>query len=269
MTDPQINEKLNKQAPIGYRLNKIMPFSYPVRKVRMEVLIDKQPDGSMLKMYSVILRAIQVGLNNQTDLFNFLGLGETDDFILRELYFLREKGYLNLFSDSWIVTDSGQSFLNNNLIFREEEIGKFEFLIEGISGEVMSSYEHTTVTNALPIKVKEELYIETRNPKLIEGKFQDVSDLFKQEKENKSYLISYTTGEIERDDPEWLNFYLVEYVHEHDNGLDSNVEVREYNDSLKINKLLTSKFNSEYRIHYHQIAVNSMQTGNISNDDLK
>ncbi len=57
-----------------------------------------------MKVYNVLLRAIQAGFQTQKSLFDFLGLGETDEFILRELFSLREKDYLNLISEKWILT---------------------------------------------------------------------------------------------------------------------------------------------------------------------
>ena len=46
MTDEEAYKQLKDKAPTGYRLNELIPFSYPVRKIKLDVLINKQPDGS-------------------------------------------------------------------------------------------------------------------------------------------------------------------------------------------------------------------------------
>lgn len=259
MTIQHITEKLSKQAPSGHKLNHVIPFSYPVRKIRMEVLADKQPDGSLVKMYSVMLKSIKAGMNSRKALFEFLGLGETDEFILRELFFLREKGYLNLFVNNWMVTEAGEQFIEDNAKLRNEEIEKFDFLIDGISGEVLSWNKNTTVKQKLDFSIDEKLNLEQKSIALVEGKFQAISDTYKTDKDGKSYLISYTTNEIERDSSEWLNFYLIEYAPENDRAVDPKIEIREYTELLTENKTLTIKFNGEYRNYYHQLAVKSLQ----------
>ena len=92
MTEEEAYKQLKDKAPTGYRLNELIQFSYPVRKIRLDVLVNKQPDGSLVKVYNVLLRAIQAGFSSQDKLFTFLGLGQTDEFVLRELFTLREKG---------------------------------------------------------------------------------------------------------------------------------------------------------------------------------
>ena len=100
MTEQEIYQQLSKQSPTGYKLNELIPFSYPVRRIKLELLVNKQPDGSLVKVYNVLLRAIQAGFQSQEKLFEFLGLGTTDEFILRELFSLREKDYINIISET-------------------------------------------------------------------------------------------------------------------------------------------------------------------------
>jgi len=97
MTEQEIYQQLSKKSPTGYKLNELIPFSYPVRRIRLELLVNKQPDGSLVKVYNVILRAIQAGFQTQEKLFEFLGLGVTDEFILRELFSRSEKSSKNKF----------------------------------------------------------------------------------------------------------------------------------------------------------------------------
>ncbi len=56
--EKEVYEELAKQAPKGYRINELKRFSYPVRKVRINVLVNKSPDESLLNVYNVLLRCI-------------------------------------------------------------------------------------------------------------------------------------------------------------------------------------------------------------------
>jgi len=246
MTEKEVYKKLSKEAPTDYRMNELIPFSYPVRKIKMEVLVNKKPDGSLVKVYHVILRAIQMGFHKQSELFDFLGLGNTDEFILRELFALREKGYLDLVSEKWIVTESGEQFIKDNTILRVEEQEDFEFLIDGISGNIMSKQENKTVRNKLLKSLKIEIKAPLKSPELLEGKYQSLADIYKFENENKAYLISYSVDEMKTDYEEWCNYWLIEYIPDKNNNREPNLQVRDY-ETLQLNKDLTKKFNSEYR----------------------
>jgi hypothetical protein len=247
MTEEEAYKQLKDKAPTGYRLNELIQFSYPVRKIRLDVLVNKQPDGSLVKVYNVLLRAIQAGFSSQDKLFTFLGLGQTDEFVLRELFTLREKGLVDLVSEKWIVTEEGEKFIQDEKILRIEEKEEFEFLIDGISGEIMSARQNRTEKKLLK-SLDPEVKLSNRNPELIEGKFQQLSDTYKQDNENKSYLISYASDDIKYDSNDWCNFWLIEYIPDRKSNQEPKLEVRNF-ETLKEIKSLTSKFNSEYR-HY-------------------
>ncbi len=255
MTEQEIYQKLAKQSPTGYKLNELIAFSYPVRRLKLDVLVNKQPDGSLVKVYSVIIKAIQSGFNSQKTLFDFLGLGETDEFILRELFSLREKGYLDVVSDKWFVTPDGITFLNDNTIMRSEEQEEYDFLIDAISGEVLSYKENQSERNKFLKFLEPEIKFGNKNPDLLENKFQVLADTYKRDNESKSYLISYSPDEIKRDYEEWCNFWLIEYIPNGKSNQEAKLEVRSYH-SLKQNKELTTKFNAEYR-HYIYSLSNS------------
>jgi len=247
MTEEEAYKQLKDKAPTGYRLNELIQFSYPVRKIRLDVLVNKQPDGSLVKVYNVLLRAIQAGFSSQDKLFTFLGLGQTDEFVLRELFTLREKGLVDLVSEKWIVTEEGEKFIQDEKILRIEEKEEFEFLIDGISGEIMSARQNRTEKKLLK-SLDPEVKLSNRNPELIEGKFQQLADTYKQENENKAYLISYASDDIKYDSNDWCNFWLIEYIPDRKSNQEPKLEVRNF-ETLKEIKSLTSKFNSEYR-HY-------------------
>jgi hypothetical protein len=247
MTEEEAYKQLKDKAPTGYRLNELIPFSYPVRKIRLDVLVNKQPDGSLVKVYNVLLRAIQAGISSQDKLFTLLGLGQTDEFVLRELFTLREKGLVDLVSEKWIVTEEGEKFIQNEKILRIEEKEEFEFLVDGISGEIMSARQNRTEKKLLK-SLDTEIKLSNRNPELVEGKFQQLADTYKQDNENKAYLISYASDDIKYDSNDWCNFWLIEYIPDRKSNQEPKLEVRNF-ETLKEIKSLTSKFNSEYR-HY-------------------
>jgi hypothetical protein len=264
MNNQLIANKLSEKAPTGYRLNDLIEFSYPVRRITLELLVNKQPDGSLLKVYSVLLRAIQAGFQTKQKLFDFLGLGETDEFILRELFALREKNYLNLVSQTWILTEAGEQFIKDNSILRVEEHEEFEFLIDGISGDIISSKKFRTVREKekLGKALMSELTLPIKSPELLENKYEALSDLYKYENESRSYLISYSVDEIKKDYEEWLNCWLVEYIPESKSHQEARLEVRNYHDDLKLNKELTAKFNADYSRYINTLS-------NIERNDLE
>ena len=226
MTEEEAYKQLKDKAPTGYKLNELIPFSYPVRKLKLDVLVNKQPDGSMVKVYNVLLRAIQSGFHSQQKLFEFLGLGQTDEFILRELFVLREKGYLDLVLDKWIVIAEGEKFLKDNSLLRVEEEEEFDFLLDGISGEVFSAKENLTEKTKLAKFLESEMKLALKSPELLENKFQPLADVYKKEHEGKSYLISYAADEIKRDYEEWCNYWLVEYIPGKKSNQEPKLEVR-------------------------------------------
>jgi hypothetical protein len=255
MTEQEIYQKLSKQSPTGYSLKELIAFSYPVRRLRIDVLVNKQPDGSLVKVYNVILKAVQNGLNTQKSLFDFLGLSRSDEFILRELFSLREKGYLDVISEKWFITPDGIVFLNNNNILRVEEQEEYDFLLDGISGEVLSAKQFQTERNKMQKHLEGEIKLTPKNPELLENKFPVIADTYKRDNENKSYLISYP-DEIKRDYNEWCNYWLIEYVPTEKSSQEPKLEVRNIN-SLQINKELTGKFNAEYRQFIYSLRESS------------
>ena len=59
-------------------------FAYPYRDVKINATVNKSPEESIQQIYSILLRTIQKGFNNEDSLIDFLGLNK-EDFILREL----------------------------------------------------------------------------------------------------------------------------------------------------------------------------------------
>lgn len=246
MKEKEVYEKLASQAPQGYRINELIRFNYPVRKVKIKALVNKLPDESLIKVYNALLRSIDKGFNEKTSLFDFLGIPQNDEFILRELFSLRAKGMLDLVSETWYLTEDGKRFIEDNKVFRVEEREEYEFLIDGITGKVFPKLSLVVKET----KEKEEKFLERgvvvpiKSPELLKGKYQQVVEAYKQDSQNTAYLISYDEEDILFDRESWIEYWFVEYISNKEDK-EPYLEVRNI-DSLEKNYFLTSKFNNEY-----------------------
>ncbi|MDR0644749.1 MAG: hypothetical protein LBG05_07570 [Treponema sp.] len=260
MTEKEAYKQLEDKCPTGYRINELIPFWYPVRRIKIDVLANKQPDGSLVKVYNVMLRAIQMGFDTQEKLFDFLGLGKGDEFMLRELFTLREKRYIDLVSEKWQVASEGERFLNDEKILRVEEEEEFEFLLDGISGELIFPEDEEENTDRNRPKqdkfLDASLKLPIKSPDLLEGKFSELADLFKKKNKGET-LISYDLKAIKKDFLEWCKYWLVEYIpcrknNRQDDSRESQLKVRSFNSLKKMNRL-TKQFNAEYQSYIYQL----------------
>jgi hypothetical protein len=265
MTDKEAYKNLEERCPTGYRINELIKFCYPIRRIKMNVLVNKSPDGSLLKVYIVILRAIQIGFDTQDKLFNFLGLNKDDEFIYRELYALREKCYVDIVSEKWFVTNDGEEFIKNEKILRIEENEDFDFFIDGISGEIMAFDEEPEEGDIIrkvengEKQLKAKVDFPIKSPELVNEKFPQLAELFKQKNKDET-LISYISDEIKRDYREWCSYWLIEYIPENSNtSSDARLEIRSLN-TLKEVKFLTKRFNEEYQDYIYELTDSDRKT---------
>jgi hypothetical protein len=223
----------------------------------LNVLVNKSPDGSLVKVYNVILRAIQMGFNTQEKLFHFMGLNKDDEFIYRELYALHEKRYVDLVSEKWIVTNTGEAFIKDNKILRIEENEDFDFFVDGISGDIIVSEEPEEGDIKREIdkeekRLKTKITLPKRSTELVDGKFSQLDGLYRQKNED-ARLISFDPSEIKKDFEEWCAYWLIEYKPEKTNtSAEAHLEVRSFND-LKQIKFLTKRFNEEYQDYIYEL----------------
>lgn len=268
MKDKEVYKELENKCPTGCRINELIQFYYPVRKIKMNVLVNKSPDSSLVKVYNIILRAIQLNLNTQEKLFNFLGLNKDDEFVYRELYALREKRYIDIVSGKWSVTNAGEEFIKNEKILRIEENEDFEFFIDGISGDIVISeeFEEGDVVRDKDIekerkKLKAKINFPPKSPELVNGKDLQLVEAFKQKNKDEA-LISYVPDEIKKDYQEWCHYWLIEYIPEKSNASsDAKLEVRSFK-TLKEIKFLTKRFNEEYQDYIYEL-TDSDRSNNI------
>jgi hypothetical protein len=254
----RVYDKLSSQAPNGYRLNELKQFSYPVRRIRIELLLNKNPDKSLEKVYNVLLRAIMAGLDTKEALFYFLGFSPNDEFMERELYFLREREFLDLVSNRWVITALGKQFLDGQPVMRSEEKEVFEFILDGLSGEPISKASFKLESKPSGKVVQSTLPKEQRNPRLLDGKFDALAELVKNEYQDKAYLISYDPNAIMKDYPEWIPCWFIEYIPDKDKTQEARLEIKSF-DGLKKVDFLTRLFNEDYRHWLLEITGNERE----------
>ena len=258
MMEQEVYKELNKKAPSGYRLNELVPFSYPVRKIRLEVLLNKNPDNTLIKVYSILLRAIEAGFDKKENLFEFLGFSQSDEFMERELFYLREKGLIDLVSERWYVTTLGEQFITDHSVLRVEEKEDFEFLLDGISGKPISFKDYRSDQNSKGVELPMQLIQPPKSPELLDALNDDIANLIKHESQNKIYLINYQEDGIKLDLNQWIQCWLIEYTPIHNKELESKLEVRTY-EKREIIHFLSERFNTEYKYYLNLIAGNERE----------
>ena len=243
--EKEVYEELAKQAPKGYRINELKRFSYPVRKVRINVLVNKSPDESLLNVYNVLLRCIYKGFNEKKTLFEFLGIPQNDEFIIRELFSLREKQLLDLVSEKWYITEEGKRFISDNKILRVEEKEEYEFLMDGITGKIFPILSLVVKEHSEEKYIDRKLNVPIKSPELLKNKYQELCDSYKHESNGEAYLIDYDEKNILFDhNNSWIDYWFIEFISRKGDN-EPYLEVRNI-DSLEKNEYLTKKFNNEY-----------------------
>jgi len=243
----EIHKKLDKQCPSDYKINEIILFAYPFRRVIVNATVNKSPEKSLQQIYTVLLQTIKAGFNNEVELINFLGLTE-EDFILRELYFLRERGYADFVSQKWIVTDEGEKFIKDNDILKILEDDEFEFLIDAITDEAVIKEEKLYSNKQTENKLKPLIDYNIKDPNLLKEKHEQLSDIYKKINKNKAYLVDYDADKIKFDKKDYNDYYLVEYIPRlgKENDLEAYIEIRNDNESFSLNKRLTKILMQKY-----------------------
>lgn len=243
----EIYQKLEEQCPSNYRINEIIPIAYPYRRIVINAMVNKSPEESIQQVYSIFIKAIKSGLNTENDLTHFLGL-DKDDFILRELYFLRERGYLDFISGKWLVTESGENFIKDNSILKILSEEEFEFYFDAYTEEIIANnfsfYSNSSTTNRLePLNT-----YPIRSADLLKGKSDQLAEVYKKSKYGNAYLVDYDTNEIKFDKKEYNDYYLIEYVptREKENELEPRIEIRNRDKDFTLNKRLTKNLSQQY-----------------------
>jgi len=243
----EIHKKLASQCSADYKINEIIMFAYPFRRVRINATVNKSPEKSIQQVYSVLLRTILAGYNNEERIINFLGLHK-EDFILRELYFLRERGYADYFSGEWIVTEQGQDFIKDNSILKILEDEEFEFLIDAISNEALLKEFRLYSDKNNENKLKPEIEFEIKSPELLNNKAEQIADIYKRQNNGKAYLVDFDKSNILFDKKELQDYYLIEYIpiKGKERDLEPRIEIRNTDEDFSLDKRLTKILSNKY-----------------------
>ena len=256
----EIHKKLDKQCPSDYKINEIISFAYPFRRIKVKVTVNKSPEKSIRQVYSVFLRAINTGYNTEEKIIEFLGLHK-EDFILRELYFLRERGFIDLVSGIWIVTSQGNEFIKDNNILKILEEEDFEFLIDTISNEAVE-YQRVYSDKDQENKLEPEYNFEHKSGKILEGKNEQLSDIYKRMYQGKAYLVDYDKSNIKFDKKEFQDYYLIEYIPraEKENELEPFIEIRNIDKDFSKEKRITKILSKQYPNILYSFSVSDRNT---------
>lgn len=245
----EIHKKLDKQCPSDYKINEIIQFAYPYRRVRVNATVNKSPEKSIQQVYSVFLRTIKAGHNTEEQIIDFLGLHK-EDFILRELYFLRERGFVDFASGIWLITEQGEEFIKDNNILKILEEEEFEFLIDAITNDAIAKDFRTYTVKSEANKLIPEINYSNRNPELLDNKNEQLADIYKNQSKGKAYLVDYDKLNIMFDslDKEFSDFYLIEYIprKEKENELEPFIEIRNTNNDISKENRLTKVLSNRY-----------------------
>jgi hypothetical protein len=245
----EIHRKLDKQCPSDFKINEIIQFAYPYRRIRVNATVNKSPEKSIQQVYSVFLRTIKAGHNKEEQIIDFLGLHK-DDFILRELYFLRERGFVDFASGIWLVTEQGEEFIKDNNILKILEEEEFEFLIDAITNDAIAKDFRTYTVKNDANKLNPEINYSNRDPELLDDKNEQLADIYKNQSKGKAYLVDYDKSNIKFDslDKEFRDFYLIEYIprKEKENELEPYIEIRNTNNDISKENRLTKVLSHRY-----------------------
>lgn len=243
----EIHKKLDKQCPSDYKINEIIQFAYPYRRIRINATVNKSPEKSIQQVYSVFLRTIKAGYNKEEQIIKFLGLNK-EDFILRELYFLRERGFVNFASGIWLVTEQGEEFVKDNSILKILEEEEFEFLIDAISNQAIQKNFRLFSDKNIENRLNPEIDYSIKNPELLKNKNEQLSDIYKRENNGKAYLVDYDKSNIKFDKKENHDYYLIEYIpiKEKESELEPYIEVRNTDKDISKERRLSKVLENRY-----------------------
>ena len=244
-----IHNKLEKQCQSDFKINEIISFAYPYRRLTINATVNKSPELSIQQVYSVLLRAIEAGYNTNNELLLFLGLNK-EDFILKELYFLRERGYADFVSKKWLVTEQGRKFIRDNSLLKMLEEENFEFLIDSITNEAIERSFRTYGVSLETNKLNPIINYPNRSPKLLDNKFESLSDIYKKKNGGKAFLVDYDKSNIKFDslNKEFKDYFLIEYIpiKEKCDELMPFIEIRNDDNDFSINARLTRHLSMQY-----------------------
>ena len=257
MTEQDIYKLRNGKQQKGYRINEIVPFSYPFLEMRLSCLVSKVPEKDLQNLYHHIIEAILVGNSRMEDLFSFLGINKRDEFITKELFYLRDKGLLDYIDDQWVVSQLGEEYLEDESLISTEEREDFSFVVDLVSGELASNEDTGRLyPNALDRYINDGgfMWLADKDSLLsvlsfLDKRHSDLSNLYKEEHPG-SYLIDYTEDSLWRSRcAQYKELWLVEYIPANQSDSSTLPYLEILNEDGRVNKKLSAAFNKNYGLY--------------------
>lgn len=222
----QISEALKNKTLNDYVINEIIPFNYPIYRLKSSFLVNNLPEKTLSEIYKVFIRCIDTGINTKQAMKSFLGLTE-NDFLWKEFYELRSKNLIELNGDSWTINPAGYDFIQGKGIIENLEEEECDFLVDGINGSILPN--ETLRFNPQWKNLDFGFKISNSDLGFIDRNFETISDEYKIASQNESYLVKHILGSKIITMPLRKGYVLIEYkprnFNKHD--LEGYVEVRE------------------------------------------
>ncbi len=151
----QLYNKNKDDLGDDYVLNDVIEIAYPRIETSIDVMVSGKPSDILQELHIFLLEAIITGLDNKSDLADFLGVSE-NDFILDELYTLLKAGLLTLTEvNKYRVTTKGEIFIEEQKFIPVTSQETFTFFVDGITSYITTQrLEPTNCENKLQSTVK-------------------------------------------------------------------------------------------------------------------
>lgn len=241
-----IHSKLAKQCPFRYRVNEIIPFAYPYRKLKVQATISIMPERATLKVYAVFLKAIKQGFNTEQAIREVLSL-DKDDFLLRELFVLKEQKLVDIVSGQYFVTDQGGRFLEDNSMLKVTAIKDIEVMLDELHKEVVKGFSYGKPSMLFrENKLTVDAVLKRKDPALLDGQFDSISEIVKQQSKGDEILVDLDNSMISHDESLSRECYLIEYLPLDLNEGAAFIEVRYNDNSYSKDKRLTELLSHDY-----------------------
>ena len=243
----EIYNKLSKQCPAHYRINELIHFAYPYRELRLPVTVNKSPEESVRRIYTLFLKTLQAGIGKEADFAQFLGI-KADDFLLNELHLLRERGLVAILNDNWILTEQGVEFLTDSSGFTVLEEEEISFFVDCVTGDLLPEFRYRHNRNCERV-FKTEIDLANKSPYLLENKEEQLSDIYKSQSGGKSTLIDYSADNISFDKKILNDYLLIEYipVAEKRDTEEAYIEIRNTDKDHTLNRGLSKELAYKYK----------------------
>jgi hypothetical protein len=250
MKEQEVFALIKEQCAAGYRVNEIIGFQYPYREIKVKALVNKEPEESVKDVYAVLIDCIATGMQSHSEIAIFLGLAE-DDFLLQELFELKNQGLLEQISGNWSVTEKGSAFMKGQYTMRTIEEDEIAILLDGIMDKVLPWERQVQKTLSTENGLNSRSLLPRFSSELITNHKKEIEKVFDKMHQGSQGLVSIIENEITSDRSLLQSYYLIEYtpLDSKDDVRDPFLEVRYATESLDQDKRLTKLFNQDSKVY--------------------